>query len=188
MITYHRIKNAPLTSEEIDNNFQSLDDRLAQLEEGTFTPEKLDRVEISGQKLTLYGSLGSVLGTAQLPHIAWIPKGTWKPETKYAEGTVVQKDQGLFLCTSSHTSTHEFTKENWVCVFDGTSSTSYIPQQEQEKTAPSLPLLTEETMPSSEELGFLGMRVDKKKPQIFFYDGQKWRFLLDKNIDELGKE
>jgi hypothetical protein len=123
-IVYRRQKGEPLTIEEMDGNFANLDSRIKSLETNPSlsggVAEGVASVTQEGDRLTIHGSFGTVLGQVTLPKAFPNPRGKWTPETAYYVMDWVQEKGGIYSCLSPHRSTEfETDKENWALVFQG---------------------------------------------------------------------
>ena len=102
-----KVKGAPLTKEEMDGNFEDLDQRLKALK------ECLDGVRPMVRE-------DDVMVSASLPfkkedflsHV----KGRFSPGTAYGIADMVSYDNGLYVC-QKETSSIDFEEEAWLCLF-----------------------------------------------------------------------
>ncbi len=115
-IVWRQTKGSPLTSDELDQNFLELDQRLAALEKGAGSAEGLARVEQEGDWMIFLGTRGSVLGKVRIPRAPFRPAGPWKSMDIYQPGDVVQHKNTLFLCRTTAVR-EEFAPEDWDTLF-----------------------------------------------------------------------
>lgn len=187
-ITLRSQKEAPLTIEELDDNFKELNERLTALEEGKFTVESLEKINIEGQELAFVSTLGKELGRCSLPAPALQGRGNWEEKQNYCQGDVVRFQDRIFLCQQSHTSSlsPDLDESNWKALFDiqgealeqfSQSSSSHLPKRK-DYLVPSLPLYEDETLPNP-SLGQIGVLLKKEKtPKLVFSNGKAWEALL----------
>lgn len=111
-ITFRRDKKAPLTPEEVDNNFQELLDQIQALR--TALPQyTLVNIKQEGRKLIFQGPQGMTFPPVDLPVVTWTPRGLWKENVSYVPYDVVQYKDSLWLCVTAHTSPQENISEYW---------------------------------------------------------------------------
>lgn len=110
-LTLRRDKKAPLTAEDLDNNFQALLDAIEALSKPSGAPMKLHQ---HGHRIELVGPFeDQTFGTAKL----WNARGLWIENRTYEPYDVVQSANTLQLCLKTHTSESEFQPEFWIQIF-----------------------------------------------------------------------
>lgn len=187
-ITLRSEKGAPLTIEELDENFKELNDRLIALEQGKFAVESLGSIDIEGQEIVFTSTLGRELRRCSLPAPALQGRGSWGKRQNYCQGDMVRFQDRVFFCRQNHTSdlSPDLDEDNWKALFDiqgsafqefEQSSSGSIPERKEHLTG-SLPLYEEETLPNP-TLGQIGVLLKKaKKPKLIFSNGKTWKTLL----------
>jgi hypothetical protein len=110
-------KGSNLTADEVDGNFQSLEARIRELEEGTFAPETLQDISLENGQLMIKGSKGSVFGPFDLPSAPLHVKGHWSPLTRYIQNDIVQHENALYTARNDHTSADTFELDAWETIF-----------------------------------------------------------------------
>jgi hypothetical protein len=178
MITYRETKGAPLSVQEMDNNFRTLDDRLQRLETGTFEAETLTDIQVQDGALTLTGSRGQTFGPFPLPRFN--PRGAWSSTAQYTTDDLVYTKSGLFRATEPLAPTETFTEEHWeiLCRFP-TQAPQALPAY-----SSRLPLKSPEDLDDEAQVGDLGLLIrDGTGPQPIFYDGTRWCALQTTPLD-----
>lgn len=101
-LVYRTEKGAPLTVEEVDGNFKSLDERLIALEARTPTDEGIDRITVDDDALIIHGNQGSTWGPFALPR--FVPRfwREWEIGKAYGLGDWLCQGGQLYLCTQTH--------------------------------------------------------------------------------------
>lgn len=115
------IKQSPLTSDEMDGNFEDLDRRLKRFETQTETLEGIQSLKMNEGKMVITGTQGSLLGEVPLPVPSVTFKGQWKPGAPYMPHDIVNHEEEILLCISA-TDQEVFTPQEWVCLLDLRSS------------------------------------------------------------------
>lgn len=118
-IIYRHQKKEPLTIEEMDGNFATLEKRLKYLESNPPLAESIASIIQEGDRLTFQGSFGTILGHAILPKAFPNYRQKWAPETAYHVLDWVQFKNGLYACVQPHTS-KDFQEDHasWALVFE----------------------------------------------------------------------
>lgn len=118
-IIYRHQKKEPLSIEEMDGNFATLEKRLKHLESNPPLTEGIAHIIQEGDRLTFQGTLGTVLGHATLPKAFPSYRGKWQPNASYHILDWVQLKQGLYACVQPHTS-KSFQEDEacWALVFE----------------------------------------------------------------------
>lgn len=104
VLVYRNEKNAPLTVEELDGNFQDLDKRLHYLEEQLAKNVVPQTIKIDKNKIFFLGYQGHILAEIPLPSLQLNPRGTWAPQNLYQKFDVIAAPGQSFLCTQDHCS------------------------------------------------------------------------------------
>lgn len=110
-------KGSNLTADEVDGNFQYLEARLQQLEEGPLAPETLQEISINNGQIMIKGSKGSVFGPFDLPSAPLSIKGLWTPQTRYSPNDIVQYENALYTARANHISGDAFDLTSWETIF-----------------------------------------------------------------------
>ncbi|MCX7338357.1 MAG: hypothetical protein NTX76_03630 [Alphaproteobacteria bacterium] len=119
-IIYRAIKGAPLTIEEMDENFAQLERRIAILETTPPNAEGIKEVRQAGEQITVMGTSGGVLGVVSLPKFLPVPRGEWQGNTRYFYGDWVTTGRALYFCTAHHMSAvFVEQKEFWQILLQG---------------------------------------------------------------------
>lgn len=187
-ITLRSEKGAPLTIEELDENFKELNERLTALEQGKFAVESLGSINVEGQEIVFTSTLGKELGRCALPEPSLQGRGNWRGRLNYCQGDIVRFQDRIFLCRQNHTSdlSPDRDEGNWKALFDIQRETSQefehsssgSTSERKEYFMGSLPLYEEETLPNP-SLGQIGVLLEKtKKPKLIFSNGKAWKTLL----------
>lgn len=118
-IVYRYQKGEPLTIEEMDGNFKSIEERIEKLEITPFLGEGISKINQEGDRLSFLGTFGTALGCVTLPKAFPVPRGKWQPETAYRLLDWAQMERCVYSCVKPHTSTQfKNDLENWVLVFE----------------------------------------------------------------------
>lgn len=118
-IVYRHQKKEPLTIEEMDGNFANLERRIKNLESKPVLPESIASITQEGDRLTVHGTFGTILGQVTLPKAFPRYRKLWQPNVAYHVLDWVQFKQGLYSCVQPHTSTNfETDHACWALVFE----------------------------------------------------------------------
>lgn len=199
-LTLRSEKGAPLTIEELDNNFRELSARLEHLEAGNFAIESLKEVTIEGGELVFTSSFGREVGRCPLPVPSLHARGRWRKNTDYCPGQTVTLKEKAFLCKVAHTSQRSFEhdQDKWQLFLEHVpqaaqsgcfpQKTRGLPSKMRASDPPphsswgSLPLYEKNTLPEP-LLGKIGVLIENnKEPQIVFGTGRKWKKIFKKNF------
>ncbi|MDR1267369.1 MAG: hypothetical protein LBJ70_03255 [Holosporales bacterium] len=101
-ITYRHLKGSPLTSAEVDANFESLDQRLRLLEGARASPADLVHIEQHDTRLRFLDPSGRTLGDVELPTPRFAPKGAWETAHVYEKGDLVAHEAHTWYAMRSH--------------------------------------------------------------------------------------
>lgn len=118
-IVYRHQKKEPLTIEEMDGNFANLEKRIKNLESTPVLAESIASINQEGDRLTVQGTFGTILGQVTLPKAFPNYRRLWQPATTYRVLDWVQFKQSLYSCIQPHTS-KDFQTDHacWVLVFE----------------------------------------------------------------------
>lgn len=117
-ITYRKEKNAPLTLEEMDENFRHLAQKIEALESRqSIIPEALAKVQKEGHMMVFLGIEGQVLGEIPLPTYPLNPRGLWNKDASYQRGDTAYSENKIFYCQKD-TKTPLSDTNSWVLLFD----------------------------------------------------------------------
>jgi hypothetical protein len=164
MITYRSQKGAPLSADEVDDNFKELETRVKALEDHKEVAEGIGKITVQGDQMTIAGAFGADLGTFSLPKATFKPRGAWVPQAGYHKLDLVTYEGGLFLCLTDHSS------KTWDQ--EGVFWQEVVP-----KFSSVLLLYEKATLPAKEVMGKLAILMDEKGPSLIFFDGKKWQAL-----------
>ena len=182
-------KKAPLTIEELDNNFQELHNRLNTLEQGSFAIESLKKIKFIGHELVFISTFDREVGRCSLPTPPLQARGKWEPHQEYSQGDIISLKNKAFLCFKAHKSqdSHQLDLSKWQLILDGdflqekdSSTLQEANSLEGDKKSPSpkkhpLPLYEDETLPQP-HLGQIGLLLkNHETPQLVYSTGQKWQ-------------
>lgn len=115
-IILRKEKGSALTIEELDGNFSDLNQRIKSLETTPVLAEGIGKITQSGDQLTVVGTYGTFLGTFVLPKSFPNPRGDWIEDTSYLVNDWVVFKEGLYVCTTPHTS-KVFKLDYWQKIF-----------------------------------------------------------------------
>lgn len=111
-----------LTAVQVDINFWTLFEAIAQLEADQDITVSIDFITVSGNQMFITLTNHAVLGPFTLPTAQWKPRGVWTPNTAYAPFDVVSNAGNLYLVTTAHTSAATFNSN----ATDGLGQALYI--------------------------------------------------------------
>lgn len=113
-LTYWRTRKQPLRAEEVDENFDTLDQRLALLEKEMAQKTcNLASIRLQGSMLYFEGTHGVQFPPISIPLLLWKPRGPWKPHTGYNTMDVVYHEKGLYVCEHAHSSEEIWNTDHW---------------------------------------------------------------------------
>ncbi|MDR0406968.1 MAG: hypothetical protein LBH38_02705 [Holosporales bacterium] len=104
-ITYRHIKGAPLTSAEVDANFEDLDKRLLAIENPKEAPSGVVSIEQQETHIRFLNASGQVLGEIELPMQRFVPKGEWQTTQVYEKGDLVAREAHTWCAVQTHEAT-----------------------------------------------------------------------------------
>jgi hypothetical protein len=100
-------KGGNLTAAEVDTNFYSLVQDIAQVADD-LVPAEIENITLVGSQLTFVLSDSRTLGPYTVPTAAFRWAGVWTPETAYLANDFLETGQGVFLVVQNHTSAATF--------------------------------------------------------------------------------
>ena len=103
-IVYREHKGAPLSVQEMDENFKHLDERLTALESGPLMAEGIKEIHQDGDQLIIEGTHGRRFGPFVLPRYLPNVRGEWTAGVRYAYGDWVSYKKALYFCKIAHVS------------------------------------------------------------------------------------
>ena len=103
-IVYREHKGAPLSTQEMDENFKHLDERLAALESEPLMVEGIKEIRQEGDQLIIEGAFGRTFGPFVLPKYLPNVRGEWTADVRYAYGDWVGHKKALYFCKIAHVS------------------------------------------------------------------------------------
>ena len=103
-IVLRKEKGSPLTIEEMDGNFEHLNEKLCNLESSFFQAEGIKSFQQTNDIVEVMGTFGTILGRLKLPKLFPIIKGQWQERTLYTLNDWVVYDNCLFMCCFDHLS------------------------------------------------------------------------------------
>ncbi len=116
MITYRLEKGAPLTIEELDENFKTLETSIENLQ-AQIAPIELKAIQ-DGDVLIFKNNTEDI-GHIVLPKFAPNFKGKWQALGSYQTGDWVFFAKKLYACIKTHAATETIDEQNWILIFDG---------------------------------------------------------------------
>ena len=102
-IILRKEKGAPLTSDELDGNFQNINERLCFLEMNPSQAEGIKQMKQINDIVEVVGTFGDVLGRFKLPKLFPRIQGKWEEKVVYTSNDWVIKGDCLFMCCIDHT-------------------------------------------------------------------------------------
>tara|TARA_R110002095_G_scaffold186939_3_gene164243 strand:- start:210 stop:587 length:378 start_codon:yes stop_codon:yes gene_type:complete len=120
-ITYRNLKGAPLSADELDQNFRELHERLEKLEEntGTHSHGGISQITQDGADIVFESAVGGVLGRFTLPSLHMRPRGSWSAHEDYLFYDLCLFEGKTYFCKKPHKSGDTFVEsvENWDIIF-----------------------------------------------------------------------
>lgn len=174
-VVYRHQKGAPLTSDEIDGNFEELLKRIETLEITPTPAEGIKEIEQNGDTLNITGSYGTSFGHFKLPLLTYTMRGKWEANTSYAAYNVVAKDAQTWVCVTTHHSGAQFEEQNWKVFLDLSEALN------RSVTLTQVPIFTKDNLPKA-EMGALGLYATSKKVCLIYGDGRNWHALKDEAL------
>jgi hypothetical protein len=169
-IIYRYQKKAPLTSDEIDGNFEELVRRIEHLENSPNPAEAVGKVEKKGDICEVIGTYGTLLGQFKLPILNYTLRGSWEPYTPYANYDVVSQGARGWACIAGHTSGEQFEENNWKVFVDVRDIIKDY------KVIDSIKIFMEGTLPTP-DIGRIGLYISTKQVCLIYGDGKAWHYL-----------
>lgn len=114
MITYRLTKGSPLTVEELDENFKTLETNIKELEE-KIIPQKITATQDCDVLLIKNNSEN--IGHIKMPTFLPCFKGKWEINKFYTINDWVFNLNKLYTCNEKHNSTEKFEEKYWTLIF-----------------------------------------------------------------------
>lgn len=175
-LIYRAQKGAPLTIEEMDENFKDLDTRLAVLESQESHEGGISQINLEGDELIIQGLHGMTVGRVRLPIPHFQGRGEWEALQDYGIYDLVRHEAALYLCLKAHKSDYfDQERECWQVLWQPPQS---------ETLSPKLPLFIPSNLPAADP-GMMGLLIEVEKVSPIYADGKAWyRFSDHKMIGE----
>ena len=180
-LTLRKNKNAPLTIEELDGNFENLDTRLNVFEKQTEKLEIPSEFLVENGTFLIKGSKGSLLGKVPLPSPKLSFKGTWKPEINYTVNDLITHKQQLLMCKISH-KTKTFDKIHWEVVLESPEPAPVPQPQKVAEGQTPIKAYERDKLPKA-SLGTIAYLVDQDESCLVYSDGSEWHSLTSTPLD-----
>lgn len=116
MLTYRLVKGSPLTIEELDENFKTLETSIENLQV-QMAPIELKAFQ-DGDVLIFKNNTEDI-GHIVLPKFEPNFKGKWQALVNYQTGDWVFFEKKLYACIKSHAANEKIDEQNWILIFDG---------------------------------------------------------------------
>lgn len=105
-ITYWKDKRSPLTIEEMDQNFETLEKRILDLEKHPLAGESIERIEQQSDQIRIVGTYGKTWGPFQLPKFLPRLMGEWGENKEYMYLDIIHHAGKSYICKDNHKSTN----------------------------------------------------------------------------------
>lgn len=176
-------KDAPLTVQEMDGNFEHLEKRIDQLEGDTFAAESFSAMQATKEGLLIEGSQGSRFGPLAWPSL-FRARGVWQAGEFYIKGDVVQNGSALYSLQQDESQEDVFDLEQWQVVFEISEKgmaedrpSSVFQEASIQKPDMHIPVFTPHDMPMGSEGMMILVRADANVPRPAFFNGENWVWL-----------
>lgn len=120
-ITYRNLKGAPLSADELDQNFRELHERVEQLEEnlGLHTQGGIAKITQDGADIIFESEAGESMGRLTLPSLYFRPRGLWGSQNDYLFYDLCLFEGKTYCCKRAHKSGDSFaeTAGKWEVIF-----------------------------------------------------------------------
>ncbi len=180
-IVYRSEKGAPLTRDEVDNNFRELDQRIEKLTSSTYQTEGIGDIQVHGDRLTIIGNRGAKFGPFKLPVVGYTPRGAWAAGRDYAIYDVVSQQGNAYVCSTAHFGQNfEQEQKHWQLLFQAVAPSQQTvgSKEDLSTSAPQLRVYEPNTLPKTGTLGQLALYVNEQNTlNVIFGDGKGWRFV-----------
>jgi len=189
-IKYRMQKGAPLTIEELDNNFRELEERLNALESQDNLSRSIGKITLEGRALIFEDLSGDIISHITIPLPTIVPRGAWTSDVQYTVGDLVVFESCAYVCQINHQSTN-FTSErhNWhlFLSFDSLKGESLRPEQSV-AAHPQIPshlaVYETNTLPQP-DIGQVALLMEEDgEVYLVFSDGKNWRKLTKNTKDK----
>ncbi len=119
-ITYRNLKGAPLSADELDQNFRELHQRLEELEEGKASAG-VRKITQEGPDILFESTTGEILGRVTVPLMHFRPRGPWASRENYLFYDLCLFEEKTYLCKTPHKSGDDFEsgRAYWDIIFGG---------------------------------------------------------------------
>lgn len=97
VLVLRREKGGPLTSDELDGNFEWLEEKIQALEDIPTQGEGIDQVVQEGSRIRLIGSYGKDFGAFSMHQNLPVCKGTLPEKGEDGEMIIFEKDNAFTL-------------------------------------------------------------------------------------------
>lgn len=97
VLVFRREKGGPLTSDELDGNFEWLEEKIQNLEDIPTQGEGIDQVVQEGSQIRFIGSYGKDFGTFSLCQNLRVYQGTLPKKGEDGEMIIFEKDNAFTL-------------------------------------------------------------------------------------------
>jgi hypothetical protein len=163
-LIFWKTQKRPLRPEDVDNNFEELNERLEKLEKNPPQPDQIAHIRLKGNALIFEGTKGTIYPEIPLPFIGWKIKGAWASTTEYNANDIVQQDSCLYVCKQFHIS-----ENKWNANYSAYWDLLWAPVL--------LSLKMAHDNPSEGDLA-LSFDKDQKKKIIVCYINEKWTTVI----------
>lgn len=120
-ITYRNLKGAPLSADELDQNFKELHQRLEKLEENILplTQGGVARITQKGAEILFESASEETLGKVTLPSLRFRPRGFWALQKDYLFYDICFFEGKIYCCKTAHKSSESFEDDSskWDIIF-----------------------------------------------------------------------
>lgn len=117
-ITLRRIKQAPLSIDELDDNFAELDERLIKLEKLLKQQEPIAEIVQEENTLKFNSSSGQEIGRVIFPPQLLRYKGIFNQNTRYEKGDLIIHKNKVYQAICITTIDMPFKSEEWNLVLE----------------------------------------------------------------------
>lgn len=112
-ITLRRTKQAPLSIDELDDNFEELDNRLNKLEKLLKEQETIAEIVQEGSALKFNSLSGMEIGRANFPPQMLRYKGIFNQSIRYEKGDLIIHKNKVYQANCTTTIDKSFKSEEW---------------------------------------------------------------------------
>lgn len=117
-MTYRNLKGAPLSADELDQNFRELHQRLERLEAKPLA-SGIANITQEGPDIIFKNAAGESMGRFTVPLLKLRPRGPWIPQETYLFYDLCLFEGKTYLCHTPHKSGDNFASGHvyWDVVF-----------------------------------------------------------------------